>query len=121
MTRSAILLLMLLVAASARAADLAAGARIFARCRICHTVAAGAPSTVGPNLHGLFGRRAGSLGDYDYSPAMKQSGIVWNDATLAKFLHDPKAFIPGGKMGFPGIDDAGEIRSLLAYLKEATG
>jgi cytochrome c len=120
MTRPATLLLALLAAASARAADLAAGKDIFARCRICHSVAAATPSTVGPNLHGLFGRRAGSLGDYDYSPAMKQSGVVWNDATLAKFLRDPKAFIPGNKMGFPGIDDAAEIQNLLAYLKQAT-
>jgi cytochrome c len=121
MTKSAILLLTMFAAAAARAGDVAAGARIFARCRICHTVTAGAPNTVGPNLHGLFGRPAGSLVDYDYSPAMKHSGIVWNDATLAKFLRNPKAFIPGGKMAFPGIDDGGEIKSLLVYLREATG
>jgi cytochrome c len=121
MTKWAILLPAMLAATSARAGDVAAGARIFARCRICHTVAAGAPNTVGPNLHGLFGRRAGSLGDFGYSPAMKQSGIVWNDATLAKFLRDPKAFVPGNKMAFPGIDDAGAIDSLLAYLRKATG
>jgi cytochrome c len=117
MTRPAILLLAMLAAASARAADLQAGWKIFARCRICHTITAGAPSTVGPNLHGLFGRRAGSVADYDYSPAMQRSEVVWNDKTLAEFLHDPKAFIPGDKMGFPGIDNADEIENLLAYLK----
>ena len=121
MTKSAILLLTIFATVSARVGDAAAGARIFARCRICHTVAAGAASTVGPNLHGLFGRRAGSLADYDYSPAMKHSGVVWSDATLAKFLRDPKAFIPGGHVGFPGIGDASEVDSLLAYLRAATG
>jgi cytochrome c len=121
MTRPAILLLAMFAAASARAADLEAGKAIFARCRICHSIAAGAPSTVGPNLHGLFGRKAGAVGDYDYSAAMKWSGVIWDDATLAKFLRDPKAFIPGDKMGFPGIDNPDEIKNLLAYLKQATG
>jgi cytochrome c len=116
----AILLLATLAAVPAKAADLAAGKQIFARCRICHTVAVAAPSTVGPNLHGLFGRKAGSLHDYDYSPAMQRSEVVWTDKALAKFLRDPKAFIPGNKMGFPGIDNAEEIKNLLAYLKEAT-
>jgi cytochrome c len=116
-TRFAILLLALLAAASAQAADLAAGKAVFARCRICHSAAPGAPGAVGPNLHGLFGRKAGSVADYDYSTAMKQSGVVWDDATLGRFLRDPKAFIPGNKMGFPGIGDAREIADLIAYLK----
>jgi cytochrome c len=120
MTRPAILLLATLAAASARAADFAAGKQVFARCRICHSVAANAPAMVGPNLHGLFGRKAGSLADYDYSPAMKQSGVVWGEPSLGKFLRDPKAFIPGDKMGFPGIDDRQEITNLLAYLQQAT-
>jgi cytochrome c len=51
---------------------------------------------------------------------MKRSGIVWTDTTLAAYLHDPKAFLPGNKMGFPGIDDAKKIENLLAYLKQAT-
>ena len=103
-----------------RAADLAAGQKIFARCRICHTVAAGAPSEVGPNLHGLFGRKAGSVADFAYSPAMKASGITWDEATLAKFLRDPRGFIPGNRMAFPGIKDNQQLADLLAYLKQAT-
>jgi cytochrome c len=115
-----ILLFAGLAAGPAHAADLAAGKEIFARCRICHTVAANALSTVGPNLHGVFGRKAGSVPDYDYSAAMKRSSVIWNDKTLAKFLRDPKAFIPGDKMGFPGIDNPDAIRNLIAYLKQAT-
>jgi len=118
--QAAILLLAFLAAVPAGAADLAAGKRVFARCGICHAVAAHAPSSVGPDLHGLFGRKAGSLAGYDYSPAMKHSGIVWNDATLTKFLRDPNAFVPGTKMGFPGIDNAADIKNLLAYLRQAT-
>jgi cytochrome c len=121
MTGAAILLLAAVVAVPVRAADLTAGKAIFARCRICHSVAANAPATVGPDLHGLFDRKAGSRPDYDYSPAMRHSGIVWTDATLTRFLRDPKTFIPGNKMGFPGIDDPAAIRNLLAFLRQATG
>lgn len=120
MVKAALLLLAIFAAASARAADLSAGRKVFARCAVCHTFAAGAPSTVGPNLHGLFGRKAGTLPGYDYSTAMIKSGIVWNDKSLAKFLRGPQAFVPGDKMGFPGIHDPAEIENLLAYLKQAT-
>lgn len=120
MRRPAIFLFAMLAAVPAKAADLAAGRQVFARCRICHRVAVDAPNGVGPNLHGVFGRKAGSLGGYDYSPAMQRSGVVWTDQTLARFLRDPKTFIPGNRMGFPGLDDTGEIENLLAYLKQAT-
>jgi cytochrome c len=115
----AALLLTIVPAAASYAADLAAGQQMFARCRICHTLAAGAPSAVGPNLHGLFGRKAGSLNDFDYSPAMKASGITWDDDTLAKYLRDPKGFIPGNRMAFPGIEDKKELADLIAYLRQA--
>jgi cytochrome c len=114
------LVLILIAATPVRAADLAAGQKMFAKCRICHTVKAGAPSAVGPNLHGLFGRKAGSLGDFTYSTAMKASGVTWDDNTLAKYLRDPKGFIPGNRMAFPGIKNDAELSDLLAYLKQAT-
>jgi cytochrome c len=102
------------------AGDAAAGKAVFGRCQICHAIDAGQPSAVGPNLHGIFGRRAGTAEGYDYSPAMKQSGIVWDDATLAKYLKDPSGFIPGNKMAFPGLKNDKDVADLLAYLHRAT-
>lgn len=113
-------MIVLLLAVSAQAADVAAGQKIFAKCRVCHTLAAGAPSTVGPNLHGLYGRKAGSLAGFGYSKAMKAAGIVWDDDTLAQYLRDPRALIPGNRMAFPGIANREEIANLLAYLQQAT-
>lgn len=106
--------------APAGAADVEAGKAVFNRCKICHHLEAGAPSPVGPNLHALFGRKAGTLAGYNYSEAMKNAGVVWDDGTLSKYLRDPKGFIPGDKMAFPGVKDETELTNLLAYLKEAT-
>jgi cytochrome c len=103
----------------AAAANAAAGQAVFNRCKICHTIEAGGRNVVGPNLHGVFGRKAGSLPNFAYSPAMKDSGVVWDDDTLTKYLRDPKEFIPGDRMAFPGIKDEGQLADLLAYLHEA--
>ena len=77
------------------------------------------PQSVGPNLHGIFGRKAGTADDFAYSEAMKKSGIVWDDDTLAKYLRNPREFIPGNRMAFPGIKDDKQIADLLAYLHQA--
>jgi cytochrome c len=116
---AAVLLALLLTPRPGMAADIAAGQTIFNRCKICHSVEAG-KNMVGPSLHGLFGRKAGTIDNYTYSEAMKNSGIVWDDDTLTKYLHDPKAFVPGDKMAFPGIKDDAQLADLLAYLHQAT-
>jgi len=122
MTRSAaaIAILALLMPAAGRAADTAAGQTAFGKCKICHSVEAGARSPVGPNLHGVFGRKAGSLEGFSYSAAMKNSGVVWDDDSMAKYLHDPRGSMPGNKMAFPGIKNYEEMANLLAYLHQAT-
>jgi cytochrome c len=74
----------------------------------------------GPNLHDLFGRKAGSAAGYAFSEAMTKSGIVWDDATLTEYNRDPKAKVPGTKMVFNGVKQAPQLADLVAYLKEAT-
>jgi cytochrome c len=122
MIRIVLLLLaaILASAADAGAADTVAGKAIFNRCKICHTLEAGAGNRVGPNLHGVIGRKAGTADGFAYSEAMKSSGITWDQDTIAKYLQDPKGFVPGNKMAFPGIADPAQLADLLAYLKDAT-
>src|ERR1700693_1891307 len=103
----------------AAAADIAAGQAEFNKCKICHTVDSGGRKAAGPNLHGVFGRKAGTADKFAYSQAMKDSGIVWDDETLAKYLHSPRELVPGGSMAFPGIKDDAQIANLLAYLHQA--
>jgi len=109
-----------LMSSSGQAADVEAGKTVFNRCKACHRIEAGAASGLGPNLHGVFGRKAGTLEGYNYSEAMKNSGIVWDDDTVRKYLGDPKGFVPGNKMAFPGLKNETEMANLLAYLKQAT-
>lgn len=101
--------------------DAAKGQRIFnTQCRTCHKVEKDASSPVGPTLHGLFGRPSGTLAGFEYSDAMKKAAITWDDATLAEYLKDPKAKVPGTKMVFAGLKNPAQIEDLVAYLKSAT-
>jgi len=93
------------------------GATVFRQCASCHQVGANARGGFGPQLNGLFGRRAGATADFAYSPAMKASGIVWDEQTLARFLANPDKAMPGTKMRFWGIGNEHEMRALLAYLR----
>lgn len=95
------------------------GAQVFIQCKACHSLDAG-KNLVGPSLQGLFGRTSGTVPGYNYSPAMKDAKVVWNEDTLAKYLTDPKAFVPGDKMPFVGIKDPAKLADLIAYLKQAT-
>ena len=97
--------------------DPANGERIYGRCLACHALQY---DRTGPRHCGLLGRKAGSVPGFDYSEAMKRSGIVWNAATLDRFLADPLGTVPGTTMGYPGIADARERADLIAWLRVAT-
>lgn len=97
--------------------DAATGAHVFKQCASCHQVGANARGGFGPQLNGLFGRRAGSTPDFAYSDAMKHSGIVWDERNLSAFVRDPGKLVPGTRMRFWGIGDDRQIAALLAYLR----
>ncbi len=88
-------------------------------CWVCHDLA-GTVKKVGPSLLGLYGRPAGRAPDYNASPAIRASGIVWDDATLAAFLTDPAGSVPGNRMVYPGLRDAAALADLLFYLRHVT-
>lgn len=104
-------------AAAAPAGNAAAGKAGFARCAWCHQAGPSARSGFAPQLTGIVGRKAGSAPDFSYSPAMKNAGIVWNEANLAAFLRAPQKVVPDNKMRFWGISDEQRIADLLAYLR----
>lgn len=106
----------LFAATSAQAQDAAAGEKVFGKCKACHTVEAG-KNRVGPSLHGVVGRKAGSVEGFKYSDAMKNAGIEWTAENLDKYLADPKGFVPGNKMVFVGLKDATERKNVIAYLE----
>jgi len=97
------------------AQDAAAGGMAFVQCADCHSP--GASDGVGPGLKGVFGRRAGSKDGFVYSPALAQSTLVWDAATLDAFLADPRRVAPGTTMAWPGDGDAKERADLIAYLR----
>lgn len=106
--------------AQAQSGDAAKGERAFSQCKTCHTVDKGGKNGVGPNLAGVFGRKAGTVDGFKYSEAMTGSGIVWDGKTLAEYLKDPKGRIPGNKMAFVGIKRQDQLDDLIAYLQKAT-
>lgn len=109
-----------LAAGQAQAQDAAAGEKVFAKCKACH-VADTDKNKVGPSLNGLIGRTAGTHEGYRYSKAMVEkgkSGLVWNNETLATYLHDPKALVKGTKMAFAGLKKDEDIANVIAYLDQ---
>ena len=96
------------------AGDAARGETLYEACQDCHSLD---KNDVGPRHRGVFGRKAASLSDYDYSDALKSANIVWNEETLDKWLTDPQAVAPGAKMFFH-LDNPQDRADVIAYLKE---
>jgi cytochrome c len=110
----------LLLAGSALAdGDAARGEKKFGDCAACHKLEAGA-NNVGPSLHGIFGRKAGEIADFRYSPAIKRSGLVWTPETVDKFITDPQAMVPGNRMPYAGMAGAADRADLIAFLSKAS-
>jgi cytochrome c len=100
------------------AGDPAEGQKVFNRvCAACHTTQVDGPKRLGPNLHGVVGRKAGTLEGFRYSEANKKSGITWNDQTLDEYLKDPKAKVPGTIMAFAGLKKDDERQNVISYLE----
>ncbi|MGY2047555.1 c-type cytochrome [Methylobacterium sp. JK268] len=106
--------LALLAPLAAQAQDAAAGEKTFAQCKACHAFG---KNGVGPDLKGVVGRKAGTHEGYNYSAALKDSGLTWDEATLHKWLTNPKGLVSGTKMIFAGIKDDKKIDEVIAYLK----
>ena len=100
------------------AADVDAGKKVFRKCKACHTLKEGGKSAIGPNLYGVVGRNAAAVDGFKYSKAMKESGLVWDEATLTGYLTKPKEFLPGNKMPFPGLKKPEQIENVIAYIVE---
>lgn len=97
------------------------GARLFTKCARCHTLAEIGPKKSGPHFAGLFGRRAGSLPDYRYSAALKDSSFAWDETSLFRLFSDgPDMMLPGTKMPMQRVPDAGQLHQLIDYLRHAT-
>jgi cytochrome c len=100
------------------AADLTAGKTLFKVCAPCHEIGVNARNRVGPILNGLDGRPAGTVASYSYSQAIKYSGIVWGEAVFKEYLKNPKAKVPGTKMGFTGLLDEAGLDALWSFVKQ---
>jgi len=97
-------------------ADLENGRRVFARCRSCHTITPNGPNMTGPSLYGVIGRTAGTHPGYNYSKPLKAAGFAWDDDRIDHWLQNPRTFLPGNKMTFPGLPDAVDRRDVIAFL-----
>jgi cytochrome c len=92
------------------------GAKVFAQCKACHVTDKGV-NRVGPSLHGIVGRKSGTVAGFNYSTANKNSGVTWDEKTLFTYLENPRKFMPGTKMAFAGLKQPQQRADVIAYLK----
>ena len=100
--------------------DIAHGKQLFAVCKACHTLVQGGANMTGPNLWGVFGRKAGSVTGFNYSDGMKAAAFSWDAAQLDKWIEKPSAMIEGPKMTYVGMKDAKDRIDVIAYLTSET-
>src|ERR1700743_638187 len=119
---AAALFILPLATPAARAdGDAETGKHQFAPCSACHTVEDGGPDKLGPNLHGVLGRKAGTKGGFaGYSEGLKNSGITWDAAKIDEWITNPRKVVPDTKMAFLGISNPTVRANIIAYLQEAT-
>src|SRR6516225_5926773 len=103
------------------AQDAQRGKTVFNVCLACHAIGPDAQNKIGPELNGLDGRKAGTVPNFAYSDANKNSGIVWNEATFEEYIKNPAAKVPGTKMIFPGIKNDQQVKDLWAYVSQFDG
>ena len=89
---------------------------VFNQCAACHSTERGEHG-IGPSLAGVFGRRAGTAAGFEFSQAMKDSGLTWNQANLDRYLTDPRGVVPGTTMAYNGVKDAAQRQAVINYLK----
>ncbi len=90
----------------------------FGQCGVCHKVDKDGGNGMGPNLHGVIGKKAAQVAGFSYSPAMKASGLIWDEATLDKFIESPRGVVAGTKMSFAGQSDPAKRKEIIAWLKK---
>ncbi len=110
-----------LIAASSMpgmAQDAQKGKTVFNVCLVCHAIGPGAQNKIGPELNGLDGRKAGTVPNFAYSDANKNSGITWNEETFEDYIKNPAAKIPDTKMTFAGLKNDQQAKDLWAYISQ---
>ena len=115
-TAIAAALLVSLAGAAQAAGDAAKGKAVFQRCAICHRAEKDGGNGLGPNLFGVVGRKAGTVENFAYSSAMKNSGITWTPDKLTAYITHPAQVVPGNRMAFAGIGNAEQVSDVVAYL-----
>jgi len=100
------------------AQDAQKGKIVFNVCLVCHAIGPGAQNKIGPELNGINGRKAGTVPNFEYSDANKNSGIVWNEETFEDYIKNPAAKVPDTKMTFTGVKNEQQVKDLWAYISQ---
>lgn len=100
--------------------DADAGRRVFTKCMSCHVIAEG-QNRVGPSLYGVVGSEAGGVENFRYSDANSQSHLIWTEPALYVYLENPREFMPGTTMAFPGLPRPQERADVIAFIKRESG